>query len=67
MSQDDKDPLPLITRTSRAPARLGIPQSTFFYLARQPGFPKKLRLGPQMTGYLTAELIAWFESKREEA
>lgn len=68
LSQTTEARMPLITRSSRAPAQVGLPPSTFFHLAKNdPTFPKKLRFGPQMTGYLTAELVAWALSKREVA
>lgn len=68
MSQTIENPLPLITRTNKAPAFTGLAPSTFHQLAKtDPTFPRKIRLGPQMTGYLTTELIAWLESKREVA
>jgi predicted DNA-binding transcriptional regulator AlpA len=56
---------PIITRTSRAPAVLGFAPSTFHHLAKtDPTFPRKLVFGKQTTGYLTAELLAWAESKK---
>lgn len=55
----------LIVRTSDAPAFVGLPASTFYDLARQPGFPTKLRLGPRTTGYLRDELEAWVRRHAE--
>jgi predicted DNA-binding transcriptional regulator AlpA len=56
---------PIITRTSRAPNRLGLPASTFHWYAKNdPTFPRKIVLGPQTTGYIDAELLEWAESKK---
>jgi predicted DNA-binding transcriptional regulator AlpA len=56
----------LLVRTSAAPAFVGLPASTFFKLAKRPDFPRKVILGPQATGYMRGELVAFFEALKVE-
>lgn len=68
MSDRNKKPAipPLLIRTTAAPEFVGLPASTFFKLAKRPDFPRKVILGPQSTGYLRTELIAFFEALKTE-
>lgn len=56
---------PVVLRAQDAARYIGVARSTFYELvSNDPDFPKKIRLSPGCTGYLTAELEEWVEKKR---
>jgi predicted DNA-binding transcriptional regulator AlpA len=57
---------PHFTPPSRIPKVLGISRSTALRKEKKdPSFPRRRRIGPGLTGFVTAELIEWAETREE--
>lgn len=54
-------------RKALAPAFLGMAESTFERISRQPGFPPSFRIGPRMVVWRIADLIAWRDAQPSTA
>lgn len=50
-------------RKVKVPEFLGVCESTFERLARQPGFPPGIKIGPRMVVWRVADLVAWRDSQ----
>lgn len=47
----------------QAAAKLAVSRRTFFKLARMPGFPSPLRVGPRLVRYSDAALDHWLQER----
>ena len=54
-----------IVRTAEAAAILSITPKHLHTLSKEPGFPKKVRLGTHAVGWKIADLEAWINSKMD--
>jgi len=56
-----------IVRTAEAAAILSITPKHLHTLSKEPGFPKKVRLGTHAVGWKIADLEAWINSKMDSS
>lgn len=62
MSNNEPD---TILRPAEVAKRLGVSRSTLYSWDRSlPGFPKKIKLGPQVSGWRWSEITAWLDSRK---
>jgi prophage regulatory protein len=52
-----------IIRANRISAVVGLSRRHIERLANEGSFPKKLRIGPNSSGWLAAEVAAWIETR----
>jgi len=56
----------VFTKPSQVPSVLGISRSTALRLeAKDSSFPRRRKVSPGQTAYLTAELLAWASSREK--
>ena len=59
------DPESVVVRNEHAgPKVLGVDNTALWRRRKDPDFPKAIRLGPNSSGFLRTDLMAWLESQK---
>ncbi|MFT5446553.1 MAG: prophage regulatory protein [Gammaproteobacteria bacterium] len=56
-----------VIRTRDLCDRLGLSRTTLHRLRERGDFPEPIRLGPNSVGWISGDIEAWLESRRESA
>ena len=53
-----------ILRPKQVAQKLEISVATLYRIARRPGFPERVQLGPRSTGWIEGEIEQWLSKNR---
>ena len=56
----------VLLRTPEVCRTVGVGRTTLYRWEQQGSFPKRIRLGPRVSGWLRSDLRRWFEQRRQE-